>query len=294
MAAEKWISEPMRAASTLAPASFEMPPNACDSHMHVFGPVDAYPGVPDAKYTKPEGDLAQYLAVAERLRIARLVFVQASFYGTDNRCILDAMAQCGRPARAVVFLPPAPSAALLDDYRARGVRGVRLDLFKADAAGASVAEIRARIAEASAIARPLGWHLEFYAPGRWVRDLLPDLADLEVEWCVNHMGYMTAEEGLTDADFQALVDLVRHRGWVKLTGPYRVSHDGPDERPDAMARALIAAAPGRLVWGTDWPHIPKGGRDTGALLNRLALWCPDPVIRNRILVDNPSRLYDFG
>ena len=126
-----------------------------------------------------------------------------------------------------------------------------------------------------------------------MRSLVPHLATLEVEWCVNHMGYMTEAEGLTESDSDAFVGLVRERGWVKLTGAYRVSQDGPDARPDAMARALVAAAPDRLVWGTDWPHIPRGGRDTGALLNRLALWCPDPAARERILVHNPARLYDF-
>ena len=294
MADGKWISEPLRPADTLTPPAFAMPPLCCDSHMHVFGPIDAYPGIPDAKYTKPEGDLPEYLAVAARLHIARMVFVQASFYGTDNRCILDAMAQCGDQARGVVFLPEDAGPALLDDFHARGVRGIRLDLFKATAQGLSMDDVLARVARAAALAEPRGWHLEFYAPGQWVRALVPHLATLPVEWCVNHMGYMTAEEGLTDADFAAFADVLRGRGWVKLTGAYRVSHDGPDERPDAMARALVAAAPDRTVWGTDWPHIPRGGRDTGALLNRLALWCPDPAARDRILADNPARLYGFA
>jgi predicted TIM-barrel fold metal-dependent hydrolase len=294
MATGKWVSEPLRPAASLTAPSFDMPPSACDCHMHVFGPADAYPGIPDAKYTKPEGDLAQYRAVAQRLGIARMVFVQASFYGTDNRCILDAMAASGERARGVVFLPDHPSSGLLDDWHRRGVRGVRLDLFRATMQQASLQDVLDRIRDAQAVAKPLGWHLEFYAPGLWVRDLVPHLETLDIEWCVNHMGYMTAEEGLTDADFDRFVALVRQRGWVKLTGPYRVAHDGPNDRPDAMARALVEAAPGRMLWGTDWPHLPKGGRDTGALLNRLQLWCPDPELRRRILVDNPARLYGFG
>ena len=293
MPAGNWTIEPLRPVETVTPPAFAMPPLACDSHMHVFGPTDIYPSSSNAKYAKPDGGLPEYRALAERLQIARMVFVQASFYGTDNRCILDAMAQCGDRARAVVFLPDDAGPALLDDFHARGVRGIRLDLFKANAAGFSAEEVLGRMRRAGLLAKPLSWHLEFYSPGRWIRALVPHLATLDVDWCVNHMGYMTAGEGLTEVDFQAFVAVLRRRGWVKLTGAYRVSEDGPDERPDTMARALIAAAPDRTVWGTDWPHVPRGSRDTGALLNRLALWCPDPSLRNRILADNPARLYGF-
>ena len=289
----KWISQSMRPASSLAEPTFAMPPLACDCHMHVFGSDEVYEPDADAKYTKPEGDLDQYRAVAERLGIGRMVFVQASYYGTDNRCILDAAARCGERARAVVFLPEGADARMLDDFQRRGVRGIRLDLFKASKYAWPRERVVAAIERAAAIAAPLGWHLEFYAPGRWVVDLLGVLDGLAVDWSVNHMGFMTEAEGLTDADFGRFVDLLRGRGWVKLTGPYRVSPDGPDSRPDAMASALIQAAPDRCLWGTDWPHIPDGGRDTGALLERFARWCPDPALRERILVANPARLYGF-
>lgn len=109
------------------------------------------------------------------------------------------------------------------------------------------------------------------------------------------MGYMTKEEGLTDDDFRAFVTLAAASDhcWVKLTGTYRVSKDDDTDRTDWMARELVAAAPDRVIWGTDWPHIPKGGRDTGEFLNRLQFWCPDDAARKKILVNNPARLYQF-
>ena len=195
-------SEALRPLDRASVPDFAMPEAACDTHMHVFGPIDRYPSGPNAKYAKPEGTLEQYRAVASRLGLARMVLVQASFYGTDNRCILDAMAAVGDQARGVVFLPSDASPALLDDLHARGVRGLRIDLFKAEREGASMDDIRAQIAWLAGIARQFGWHLEFYAPGRWVRRLLPDMATLDVDFSINHnhLGYMTAEEGLGDDD----------------------------------------------------------------------------------------------
>lgn len=290
---DKWISEPMRAVETVTQPPFAMPEGACDSHMHVFED-DRYPGVPDAKYTRPEGSLAQYRQVAARLDLQRMVLVQASYYGTDNRCILDAMAMVGPSARAVVFLPEDATHALLDDFHARGVRGVRLDLFKAEKDGLALPDVLAKLDAAVAVARPLGWHVELYAPGTWIRQLLPRLSELDLDFCLNHMGYMTAEDGLTDADCRAVIDLARSgHCWVKLTGPYRVAGGSDQTRPDWMAPAFLEAAPDRMLWGTDWPHIPQGGRDTGELLARLGQWCPDEHLRHRLLVDNPARFYGF-
>ena len=290
-----WISEALRPAALVSRPGFAMPDLACDAHMHVFGPIETYPPARDAKYTTPEGSLDQYRAVAERLGIARMVFVQASFYGTDNRCILDAMARVGPRSRGVIFLPADAPTAVLNSFHDQGVRGIRLDLFKADRDGLSLGDVLSKIAAASQVARQRGWHLEFYAPGLWVRRLLPALSALDIDFSVNHMGYMTAEEGLTDDDFARFLELARSAHcWVKLTGPYRVAPDDAQQRPDWMARALIAAAPERVLWGTDWPHIPQGGRDSGEVLQRLALWCPDAAARGRILVENPARLYDFA
>lgn len=263
--------------------------------MHVFGPATTYPSIPDPKYTKPEGSLDDYEAVAKRLGLERMVFVQASFYGTDNACILDAMERVGERARGVVMLPEDTAASQLDEMHRRGVRGLRLDLFRADRDRRSMDDVLGMLAKASSLARPLGWHVELYSPGLWIRNLLPRLGDLDVDYCINHMGYMTRAEGLGDDDVRRLIELSRHdRCWVKLTGPYRVATDDDQARADWIARELVATSPARLVWGTDWPHIPDGQRDTGELVSRLASWCPDEAARAKILVDNPARLYGFS
>jgi predicted TIM-barrel fold metal-dependent hydrolase len=294
MAQAKWTIEPLRGAATVSLPTFAMPARACDAHMHVFGPEDRYPSVPDALYSLPQGNMEQYLALADRLGIERIVLVQPSYYGTDNSCLLDSLGRLGARARGVVFLPEEADAALLADLHGRGVRGVRLNLFKAQEAGDSLQVMWARISRVAAQARYLDWHLELYAPGGIVSALLERLGRLDVDYSINHLGYMTAAEGLDKADFERFVDHSRHeRCWVKLSAPYRVEKSDRTERTDWMARALLQAIPERLLWGSDWPHIPNGARDTGELLVRLARWCPDEAVRSRILVDNPARLYRF-
>jgi 2-pyrone-4,6-dicarboxylate lactonase len=273
-----------------------MPADACDTHMHVFGSPNRYPSVADPKYDHPGGSPEEYAAVAAALGIGRMVLVQPSFYGTDNRFLLTALRAAGARARAVVFLPgPAVETRTLDELHERGVRGLRVDFFKLRDRGPVAAECLQLVHTAAALARSVGWHVELYAPGEIVRDLTQHLPELGVPISVNHMGYMRADQGLTDADFRRFVRAVESGPvWVKLTGPYRLADDDGWSRADEMARTLIEAAPERMLWGTDWPHIPDCGLDTGMLLARLAHWCPDESLRTRILVDNPACLYDYA
>ena len=95
-------------------------------------------------------------------------------------------------------------------------------------------------------------------------------------------------------------DIVRRartgKGWVKLTGPYRISAgDLPYGDVTAIARALLEAAPGRVIWGTDWPHVmvTKAMPNDGDLCDLLADWVPDASLRKRVLVDNEAELYGF-
>ena len=293
MQRDKWISEPVRSADSLSLPSFALPQLTCDTHMHVFGPDSRYPAIEEPRYTLPPASLSQYLAMASRIGVKRMVFVQPSYYGTDNSCLLDAMAEIGERCRGVVFLPPAPPASLLDRFTRCGVKGLRLDLFQAQTTNAGLPEIRAMLKSSADLARGLDWHIELYAPGRLVRELISYLADLNIDFIVNHMGYMTEQEGLSDADFRQFVALAAasEHCWVKLTAPYRIEKGGA--RADWMARELIAAAPSRMLWGTDWPHVMATDLDTAAILGRLETWCPDQAVRDRILADNPARLYDF-
>jgi len=283
----------VRAVKQIAHPEFVVPEGLCDTHMHVFGPVDDYPAVANARYDWPGATLEQYLDIADHLSIARVVFVQPSYYGADNRCMFDAMRRVSRPHRAVIFLPDEVTSRELDAMHEIGVRGLRLDLFRTADEGASLADMEMMLDRAAALAAPLGWHVEIYGPGHITHQMIAAFGRMRVPVSINHFGYMSQAEGMGDAHFQDFVSLVGSSGcWVKLTAPYRLK-PASAERATWMGRQLIDAAPDRIIWGTDWPHIPQGSLDTGALFNELLNWCPNEARRNAILVDNPARLYGF-
>lgn len=287
---EPLIPEPMRPLETLTPPCFAVPEGAWDTHMHVFGPVDRYPHVPHPHYTVPPGDLGHFRGVMDRLGLARFAIVQPSFYGNDNRCLLDALAVSGDAARGVVMIEPDTASDELTRMHDLGVRGVRLDLFKR--AALPRAEIEDYITHMARKVASLGWHLQFYAPGVVVRDLIDFFATLPIDHVIDHMGYMLEKDGLTEGDFQRLLALLGEgRSWLKLSAPYRLAGTRGYGAIAGTARAIVAAAPERAIWGSDWPHIPGSSRDTGELLNLIADWAPDAAARRRILVDNPNRLF---
>jgi predicted TIM-barrel fold metal-dependent hydrolase len=290
---EPWTSEAVRDPRDYAPLAFEVPEGACDSHMHVFGPTDKYKGVPEARYTAPKSDVDTYLATADALHLQRMVFTQASFYATDNSYLLHALECVGNRGRAVVMLPANADTKMIDDFTHRGVVGLRLDLFKMAKMGFSSADVFVEVMKAAKIAKSAGWHVEIYSPGPYIRDLMDRFGDIPVEFSINHMGYMTRAD-VPEEDFVRFTRAIRNeRCWVKLCGSYRISKYDNDTTADDMAKALVAACPDRLVWGSDWPHIPICSLDTSALLNKLADWAPDDAARKKILSDNPARLYGF-
>jgi predicted TIM-barrel fold metal-dependent hydrolase len=285
-------STPTRSAHTLTRPLFEVPAGACDSHVHVFESEARYPHVEAPHYTLPDGKLSKLIAMTGVMTLDRFVIVQPSFYGTDNRCMLDALVTAGSQARGVAMVQEEVADSELQRMHALGVRGLRLDLFLR--AQLKTTDIIAYIERSVQRTRALGWHVQFYTPGWVVRDLLPYLATLDADFVIDHMGYMLESDGLTRDDFDRLVRIVHDgRGWIKLSAPYRLAKDGNFQPLAARARALIEAAPERMIWGSDWPHIPDGDRDTGTYLNLLADWAPDAEVRKRILVDNPAQLFGF-
>jgi len=278
---------PMRAAASNQRARFAVPALACDTHFHVF--EQGYPAVDDPQYTFPDGSLEQYLAMAEFLGIERMVLVQPTYYGVDNSLLLDTLGRLGDRARGVARIADDISPGELATLDLAGVRAIRLDLFERK--GWSLEALREYVASMASLARSLGWHIQFYSPGALVRDLLPFLVTLDVPFVVDHMGYMRKSDGLEEA-FQGLVTALSSGNcYVKLTGPYRVAGDAPLATVHDIGAALVKARADRLLWGTDWPHLPDGGRDTGELLNLLADWAPDEADRHQILATTPDELF---
>ena len=276
---------PMRAAGRNTPPAFTMPAGACDSHFHVFEP--GYPHVANPQYTFPDGTIDQYAAMAGFLGIERMVLVQPSFYGTDNSLLAYALGRLGPRCGGVIQVDEDVTDAELDRFHAVGVRAVRLDLFARK--DWPTADLAAYITRTARRVTPRGWHLQFYTPGTIVRDLLPFLADLEDTFVIDHMGYLTEPDpGL---ERRLLEILANGSCWIKLSGAYRVAKHKPLRSTVPWGRTLVEARPDRMIWGSDWPHLPDGRRDTGEYLNLLADWAPDEAARQAILADGPARLF---
>ncbi|HEX4721358.1 MAG TPA: amidohydrolase family protein [Pseudonocardiaceae bacterium] len=281
-------TSPMRTAESNTKPRFVLPPGSCDTHFHVF--ERGYAHVPEPQYTFPDSTLTQYLRLVDWLGIERMVLVQPTFYGTDNSLLVDVLREIGPKARGVVRIDDDTSDKELDRFHEVGVRAIRLDLFAR--ASWPTEDIIGYVRAMAARTRPRGWHLQFYTPGTIVRDLLPFFADFEDTFVIDHMGYMKESDGLTQHDFERLVGvLAGGHCYLKLSGPYRIAKDKPLSSVEPIGRALVQARPDRLVWGSDWPHLPDGQRDTGELVNLLADWAPSAADRHQILVGAPDRLF---
>ena len=268
------------------------PPGACDCHYHVFGPHDRYPLGEGRSYTPPEASIEAFRALQATLGLDRSVIVQPSVYGTDNRCTMDAVAQLGIDrTRAVVVIDDTTDPAELARLDAAGARGVRINAVSGN--GTPVGQME-RVARLIA---PLGWHMQLYMGVASMLELADAILALPIPVVIDHMGHLDPRDGTDAPGFQAMLRLLRHESvWAKLCG-YRCSNQPlPYADVTPFAQAMVAAAPDRCVWGTDWPHPTFKGAmpDDGALLDALTTWIPDPAMRSAILVDNPARLYGFA
>ena len=278
------------------------PAKACDSHVHVIGPKARFPLAPDHRYTPKDALAADLDAMLRRLGLDRVVLVQPSFYGTDNACMLDAMARIAG-SRGVAVLAEDTPADTLDALDAQGVRGLRVNI--ATSGEAPLHAIKAKVTAAARLCEQHGWHVQIFVPADAIAPLATFLAALPVNVVLDHFGLIAP--GTTDGPLRALTDLLASGSiWVKISGAYRISDDPGDPRIDPLARTLCKANPERIVWGTDWPHTPKHDIHTGSatelpfqpidtrgLLDLVPRWLQDDALVRRVLVDNPARLYGF-
>ena len=276
------------------------PPLACDTHFHVFGAATDYPPYgKDLRYKPPVALVEEYLAFAAHLGIERYVFVQPSAYGRDNDCMLDAMRVVGpEKCRGIVDIDEDIADSELAKLHAIGVRGVRINVKPIKPPEAGFADtLLPRIRRLDARCSEIGWQLDFLTPGWLVRELMPHLKRLASPFVLAHMGLFAAEDGPQQPGFVELLDLLRHgegRCWVKLTGVYRTSVRPGFADAAPMAEALLDAAPGRMLWGSDYPHLSFADKvGTVELFNLLGRWAPSTALRRRIMVENPALLFGF-
>lgn len=287
--------------------NFQVPKGACDCHTHIFGDAQRFPFATARAYTPAPASIAEMGILHRALHTSRVVIVQPSVYGINNACTLDAIRQLGAVARGIAVIDDKTPEPALDEMNRAGVRGVRLNLQTEGLTDPAAA--RQRFQRMVERLRGRNWHIQLYTQLSLIEAISDQVMTADIPVVFDHFGGAQAPLGTPQAGLPALLNLLRTgKAYVKISAPYLVSTQAPDY-PDAapLAKALIAANPQRILWGSNWPHpdaskvpgrkttdiAPPLEIDDGRVFNQLAIWEPDAAQRQLILVENPARLYGF-
>jgi 2-pyrone-4,6-dicarboxylate lactonase len=270
---------------------FHLPPGATDAHCHVFGPSAKFPYAPGRRYTPADAPKEMLRALHDHLGVGRAVIVQASCHGADNAAMLDCIASDPARYRGVAIVDDGFSDADYDRLHAGGVRGVRFNFVK-HLGGAPDMAVFGRVIERI---KGRGWHVVLHLDAPDIIPLSPMMRKLPLPFVIDHMGRVPAAEGIEQPPLRALIALSRLENcWIKVCGAERIAMP-PYAAAVPIARALLEAAPGRVLWGTDFPH-PNASHeaDEADLVDLVPQYAKDALAQRRMLVDNPARLYGFG
>lgn len=269
----------------------KLPEGAWDAHCHVFGPASVFPYAEDRSYTPPDAPFETLRSLHDHLGFSRGVIVQASCHGTDNRAMLDTIARSEGRYRGVAIVNGTESDEQLAALDAGGVRGVRFN-FVAHLGGAPDLDVFDSTVDRLA---DLGWHVVLHLDAQDILTYADRLARIPVPFIIDHMGRVKAQDGIDQKPFHALQQLMENPlAWVKVCGAERVSAGRrPFEDAIPFAQRLIEIAPDRVLWGTDWPHpnISKDMPNDGGLVDLMFRFSTDPEKRQKLLVENPLKLY---
>ncbi|HTV75304.1 MAG TPA: amidohydrolase family protein [Candidatus Acidoferrales bacterium] len=267
-----------------------VPPGACDTHIHIY--ESRFPVVPGGIAPREEAPVSAYRNVMARLGLERVILVQPSAYGFDNSCLLEALRSLGDVARGVATVGPDTTDDELQRLTDAGVRGARFFMLPGGSTRWEWLEtVASRVQE-------FGWHIQMQCDGRLLPDHAAVLKRLSGTLVIDHVGKFLEPVTTEHPGFRVILDLLAGgRCWVKLAAPYETSKMGPPLYSDtgALAKALVRAAPDRLVWASNWPHtsVRTNPPDDAMLLDILQDWAPDPAVQRKILRENPAALYGF-
>ena len=273
------------------PPKLKAPEGTVDTHIHFY--TSDYEGQTGGPPPPEDATVKDYAVVQKRLGLDRTVIVQPNAYQFDNGCLLDALAQMGDRARGVVVVGSDTPDAELERLTTLGVRGARIMQLPGGAVGLDqLLAVNARI-------EPFGWHPIVQFDGRDLPDHLDLLNQISGTYIIDHIGKFLELVSPDDPAFRALLGLVdRGNCYVKIAACYETSKTGAPDYSDVgqLASRLIAHAPERMLWASNWPHVgvPRTAYpDDAELLDVLLAWAPDEKVRRAILVDNPAKLYGF-
>jgi len=287
-----WIRE------TRAPAPLP-PRKSTDCQFHIYGDPAKYPPKKDAYYQPPDATFEHMRGVLKALHFERGVIVHPMPYDTDHSLLIDTLASLypldRQNFRATCIVKDNVSDATLARLNSLGVCGARFNIGRRYQENNPRDAIQRNIARV----REIGWHMRLHITGD---DIIPDSAFLKsirnITVVVDHMGHLHLEKGLDQPACRFLVDMIRHEAWwMMLSNGNRDSHmeSGYDDAVP-FGKAYVEAAPDRIIWGSDWPHVNWQKRmmndaETVELLYRYV--DSDPAFLTKILVTNPARLHHF-
>jgi predicted TIM-barrel fold metal-dependent hydrolase len=277
------------------PPSVLLPPNACDTHFHVFGSRSDYPVLPGIEHDMPDATVEAALKLHKSLGISRGVIIATLANGTNHQVVLDALAVAGPNYRgcALASVLTETSDSYIARLEAAGVRGVRFNLLKMLGSQPSAAAISRAIDRC----RELGWYCKVQPDYHVPLESLVPFEDACIPVIIDHLGRATPEQGLDGPIISKMLEfLKRGNFWLLLSNGYKVSRKPPlwdDVVP--IVRRYIDVASDRLLWASDWPHTfhTEAPPNDGDLLEFL-IRATDESERRRILVDNPAVAFDFN
>jgi D-galactarolactone isomerase len=260
--------------------------------MHIYD--RRFPLAPNAHLEEPDAPVSEYRKIQSRLGLERVVVVQSTAYGKDNRCTLQAIKDLGEGARGIAIIEDTVTDAELERLTKAGMRGVRFRML-------DTLELPWEMLPGMAIRLAgVGWHIQFQMDGRYLQEREELLKSLPCTVVIEHIGKFLEPVPPAHPGFKALLRLVdTGRFWVKLSGAYMTSKSGPPLYEDVgvLAKELVKRAPERMVWASNWPHPMRyrtSELDEAVQLDLLLDWAPDEKTRNRILATNPADLYGFS
>ena len=287
------------------PVNFDVPKDACDSHTHIFGDPARFPLASSRVYTPELASIPEMRQLHKALHTERVVIVNPSIYGTDNSCSLDAIKHLGPGARGVAVIDEKTPNSALDEMYRGGMRAIRINLETSGQSDPALA--RRSFQAAMERLKNSKWHVQLYTRLSVIEAIKDQVAAAPVPVVFDHFGGAQAALGVDQPGFSTLLNLLKTgKAYVKVSAPYRSSTQGPGY-PDVvpLAKALIAANPERILWGSDWPHpqqipgralsevTPLYQIDDGRVFNLLPVWAPDAARRKIILVENPAKLFGY-
>lgn len=285
--------------------SLALPAGACDCHVHVVGDAQQYPMVNERHYTPAPANHDALLEHMKRNDLQRVVIIQPSFYGTDNRCMMDSLARLQGAGRGIAVLHNDVDSDTLKQFHQAGIRGIRINVESAGKGNPQALENLLR--HWSSRISHLNWHLQIYVDHQTIAQIAKTINTLDVPVVLDHFAMIPADSSMDNESLKSILTLIESgNAYIKLSAPYRIAQNNSIVATKKLAQAFITANSERILWGSDWPHTNREPgklahevscyRDLSPtyLLDSIESWFPSTSIRQQAMTINPAKLYGFS